>query len=217
LYGHSWHEALSIPEDEDRPIIDDELGTVGDTGDETNIKMYLSDFTTMQQLCTSRNHDEAIFHMTVERLRSFTGSIDDDNDMILGSDDAKNEYSSWHQRMQLCAKDIILSYNPHQLPMKSISNKEMISWLQHPNVVRNIMFYIYESLKLIMKKKTLVIATGRPTLIRMIDVLSGIDVENVNRHDSSESVLLNHEDAAARAIIERSFLPHQKGPKREYA
>ena len=221
LYGNSWHEALSIPEDEGPPA-SDELGTVDDTG-ETNIMMHLLDFTTMQQLCTSRNHDEAIFHMAVERLRSFTGSSDDDdNETILSSDGAKNEYNSWNRKMQMCAKDIISSYNPHQLPMKSIGNKEMISWFQNPNAVRNIMFYTSESLKLIMKKRNLVIATGRPTLQRMIDVLSGIDVENAQRQEgsdraSSESVVLNHEDAAARAIIERSFLPHQKGPKREYS
>jgi hypothetical protein len=223
LHGNSWHEALSILEDEGLPL--DEPGTVDDTtgGDETNIVMYLSDFTTMQQLRTSQNHDEAIFQLAVDRLRSFTGSGDeDDNEMILGSNDSKNEYNSWNRRMQICAKDIISSYNPHQLPMKSIGNKEMISWLQNPNAVRNIMFYTCESLKLIMKKRNLVIATGRPTLKRMIDVLAGIDVENVQRqdgidHDSSESVVLNHEDAAARAVIERSFLPHQKGPKREYS
>jgi hypothetical protein len=94
LYGNSWHEALSIPEDEAPPL--EQLGTDDNTGDETNIMMYLSDFTTMQQLCTSRNHDEAIFHMAIDRLRSFTGSSgdDDDNEMILGSDDAKNEYNS---------------------------------------------------------------------------------------------------------------------------
>lgn len=45
-----------------------------------------------------------------------------------------------------------------------------------------------------MKKRNLLIATGQPTLHKMIDVLSGVDVENVQRqngihHDSSESLV----------------------------
>jgi hypothetical protein len=158
LYGDKWHDALSIPEHESPPL---ELGTgngnLADIADENNITMYLLDNARLQQLCTSRNHDEANFYEAVERLRSFTGGRDEDDieKMLGSSDDAKNEYNSWNRNIQICVKDIIASYNPHQLPMKSIGNKEMISWIQNPNAVRNVMFYTCESLKLIMKKKIL--------------------------------------------------------------
>jgi hypothetical protein len=88
------------------------------------------------------------------------------------------------------------------------------------NADGNVVLYTSNSLKFIMKKKNLVITTGRLTLRRMIDMLSGMDVENVQMQQersvyaNNESVVLNHKaDAAARAIVERSFLPHQKSPQ----
>jgi hypothetical protein len=109
----------------------------------------------------------------------------------------------------------------HRKP--KISKLELTSWLMSPNVRREFLFYNTEGLKACMRDRNLQFASGRYTNNRMVDALSGTDNSGIgtcsdsnNTEDALASGVFSPTNAATKAILEKSFLPHMKGISREY-
>ena len=98
-----------------------------------------------------------------------------------------------------------------KLSTENSQQKEFARWLQSTNSRREYLFHSTNSLKNLVSSKNVRIK-GRKTIDRMIDALAGIVVGS----DEGESLRRNDPlDEAIKAIISKSFLPHQKGETRE--
>jgi hypothetical protein len=102
------------------------------------------------------------------------------------------------------------------------SRSDLTQWLMSPNAKREFLFLNTKGLKSRMHDRNLQFASGRCTNHRMIDALAGIDnSETTGRNvghttNDTHSGVLSPKDAATKAILEKSFLPHMKGISRDY-
>ena len=85
--------------------------------------------------------------------------------------------------------------------------KELVRWVQYPNAKREYMFCTGDALKNLIRTRRIKMRGTSRTIERMIDALSVPPGE--------AEVELAPKEAAIEAILQRSFLPHQKGPARE--
>ena len=111
-------------------------------------------------------------------------------------------------------------YRKNNLP-----TKELYSWLQKPNSVRNFLFYKAQGLKDLMAARGIELVAAPKTIPNMIDSLAGASSVEVRRTTSGpENQLsmaqtgdeLSPQDEATRAVLTKSFLPHRKGQTREH-
>ena len=111
----------------------------------------------------------------------------------------------------------LLSEHVHAPFRKAATKQDLIGWLQEPNSTRSYWFYKSGGLKALISARGISLGTGRKTMDQMRDALAGrnIVIGTATRTISGGSVLTPN-DAAAKAILEKSFLPHQKGQKREH-
>ena len=119
--------------------------------------------------------------------------------------------------------EILAGHVPYR-HRKKVAHKELVSWLQQPNSIRSYMLYKNAGLKELMTAKGLCFPpeTGRVNAQQMIDALAGIpgsgavDRESLAVEEASANEDLDAKSEAIQSILNKSFLPHQKGQNREY-
>ena len=198
----------------------------------------LADFISSYNLVTNEDDPEFIvgYQSALDKLKEFVvplvvedTSIVLDNDenvsadgKVLSEEEVDTAFArggSWSASDKQQVKKILASFNPHNLDMKRISNAMLKEWLQRPNAYREIMFYTSESLKTMMQRKKMAFASGRMTMSRMVEALSGTTLAGLETDDGdgvAADTVITSAEAVKRAILEKSFLPHQKGSKREH-
>jgi hypothetical protein len=87
------------------------------------------------------------------------------------------------------------------------AEKELVRWIQYPNAKREYMFCTPDALKNLIRTRRIQTRGPSRSIEKMIDALSAPPGE--------VEVDLEPKEAAMEAILQRSFLPHQKGPARE--
>ena len=98
----------------------------------------------------------------------------------------------------------------------------LTAWLQQPNSRRNFLFYKTPGLKSVIEAKGLKLQKGKKTIADMIDLLALSPQQQREQHQAarhgtpSDTVLSEPKDLVIKAMLEKSFLPHQKGPAPEY-
>ena len=130
-----------------------------------------------------------------------------------------------------CRKEVLtyLAEHVHEPFRKNNpSNKDLIEWLTASNSTRNYLFYKAAGLRSMIEARHLELETGQKTVAHMIRALAedscaplvpvgGRDEEAPLSASSALSVVERESlDAATKAILERSFLPHKKGKFREH-
>ena len=106
------------------------------------------------------------------------------------------------------------------------SKKDLILWLQKPNLVRNYLFYKANGLKDLMDAKNISVI-GRCNKEDRINALAGMlppdrlvdkgqKGTTTRRTTKKDKLNLLPKEAAIVKMLERSFLPHQKGDAREH-
>ena len=140
--------------------------------------------------------------------------------------------------MSTCLKRAVLAlltehvHVPFRKQTTAVS-KELVSWLQLPNSIRNYWFYKVVGLTALINARglTQLVGGGRKKAEDLRNLLAGNDRGDAvpvppvppPRSDpnnfglSSQTVeQQSYQDAATKAILEKSFLPHQKGKAREH-
>ena len=121
--------------------------------------------------------------------------------------------------------DLLLSPVPDVYTNRNRPNKTLVNWLQSSNKRREFMLYNAAGLKNLLKDRNLKFASGKSTSERILNVLSGEgDEETVpisqntssDNGDASATTPLSIRDETLKEILKKSFLPPQKGTKREY-
>ena len=136
--------------------------------------------------------------------------------------DATSEFNSWSTGAKKSAlKFLKLHVHPDHLK-KSCGYKDVVKWLTKPNAVRNYLFYTSKGLKALMSARKLIFASGHSSVDRMISALANLPGNEAQQSTNNENEGADTSDtmspvaAATRAILVKSFMPHQKGEKREH-
>ena len=215
LYGPTWQEILvpNIVEEKDP----------AEQSDPVEIQS-LADFISSYNLPNEDDREFIFYQSALDKLEEFVVSLvvedrvldDDENSSdgrVLSEEEAGEALArggSWLASDKQQGKLILNSFNPHNLEMKGITNAMLKEWLQRPNAYREVMFYTSESLKTMMQRKKLAFATGRMTMTRMIEALSGTNLDDLHGHNSdadagATSIVITSAEAAKRAILAKSF------------
>ena len=112
---------------------------------------------------------------------------------------------------------------------KNGQTKDLVEWLQNSNPVRNYWFYKSIGLKALIGSKGIELENGRKTICHMREALSqwkessnelgsrlAAISETGERAAADSEEEKKAKDAAIRAILGKSFLPHRKGKAREH-
>ena len=136
--------------------------------------------------------------------------------------EAKSAISLMSASKKREVKQILASFDPYGIG--EMKTPDPLKWLSTSICERDIIFYKSNALKTIMKRKDLRFTTGTPTIEQMIKAISGVDTSGVdsisNRHSTSNSNATGTNSSAKeetiKIILTKSFMPHQKGQKREH-
>ena len=116
----------------------------------------------------------------------------------------------------------LLSMHVHEEFRRNGTTKDLVGWLQQTNPTRNFLFYKAAGLRALVQAKGIVLENGRKKSEDMVRALAegGQPIQVPDTVTTSVEGGLNFEqeakDAATKAILEKSFLPHRKGRAREY-
>ena len=114
----------------------------------------------------------------------------------------------------------LLAEHVNQEHRKTPSAKDLIGWIHQPNVVQNYWFYKAAGLKALISARGMTLTSGRKSIEEMREVLAGVNdsllvtpmEEEITRNDDNEEgsdeSFCNAKDEAAKAILQKSFLPH---------
>ena len=101
-----------------------------------------------------------------------------------------------------------------------VAKKDLVGWLMKPNKIRNFWFYKATGLKDLAKLKGLDLGKGRKTIDQLREILANPSEHCRGPGEESQrkngKMKLPPREAATQAILEKSFLPHQKGKAREH-
>ncbi len=199
-----WRSALDLG-----PADNDEDDATDEDEDEERVKIdeYFQNF-----ILSDEDHSsEAAFHF----VQPFVA-----NDTRTEADEARDLASGLNLPV-LSAVVKILSDRVAQQQRKRPSTKksmqkEIEKWLTLANAEREFMFLSTQTLKDMILKRGIKIK-GSKTIDSMIKALALFESGEVSQANVEAAAIanLNPEQAAMRAILERSFLPHQKGEQRE--
>ena len=152
------------------------------------------------------------------------GANDDEDDSIEGpivcpnEDAAKEAMPTNSHVIREMLK--ILGDHVHETYRKKGSRKDLVEWFMRTNSARTYQFFSSKGLSEIMNARQMKFASGRRTVAKMINALSGEQegvIHGANQEqDQQQNDGLSPEDAIIQAVLTKSFLPHQKGVKREY-
>ena len=99
--------------------------------------------------------------------------------------------------------------------------KDLHSWLQKPNSVRNFLFFKAQGLKDLIAARGIELDGASRTIPNMLEALVSFEVAQRNTARTPPNPVpaknkLNPKDEATQAVLEKSFLPHRKGQAREH-
>ena len=148
------------------------------------------------------------------------------NPIIVGSETEAKDIVTNKLRTANAKKGVINILTSH-VPLryrKKLTTKDIHLWLQKPNSVRTYMFYKIAGLKELMKERELCFppGTGRVAASQMIDALAGIpgsgavDQASLAVEGPEPEEELDAKGEVIKSILNKSFLPHQKGANREF-
>ena len=154
-----------------------------------------------------------------------TTAANNDQGKVLSEAEAKNEIRSWTPSQKKLALKILAEVVPEHLRKSaSLQPKDLVSWLQSPNSARPLLFCSHKALKNMMDKRNIVL-TGRSSIAKMINGLAGIaNADGSPSTKEKEGTAKKPKDIddlgpklnTIKNILVKSFLPHQKGDKRQY-
>ena len=136
--------------------------------------------------------------------------------------DATAEFNSWTTGAKKSALKFLKLHVHKDHVKKSCGYKDVVKWLTKPNAVRNYLFYTSKGLKALMSARKLTFASGPSSVDRMISALANLPGNEAQQSTNSANEGADASDtmsptaAATRAILAKSFMPHQKGEKREH-
>ena len=144
-----------------------------------------------------------------------------DGMFFLNENDAASEFNRWSTGAKKSALKFLKLHVHSDHLKKSVGYKDVVKWLQSPNAVRNYLFYTSKGLKALMSARKLTFASGHASVDRMISALAGLpgnEAQQITNEDqgADTSDAMSPVAAATKAILVKSFLPHQKGEKREH-
>jgi hypothetical protein len=231
LYGNDWMKILNLTpatppleesndgasegSSERQNNDDDQPGA--DPFDPPCIKDYL---------CDGIAYDESIVCAREKLLSFVVPDVDNDNDkdgMCLSAQEAKEEYATWSRETRVAALKLLVDHVHKEHQKSNPSKANVLMWLQKSNPIRDYLFYSSSALKIMMNKKGIMFApgSGHISMDRRIAALAGVipscSDELIQRTaNNGRDTPVTSKEATIRALLEKSFLPHQKGKNREY-
>lgn len=206
----------NLPEERDAEEVNAEVVTnqVSNVGDQESVDHELQTIEDFVQslILTDENDSQGTPEPAFIFLQQFV-----ENDIATSSTEAEDMTAALDDDTLSAIIQLLSNRLPVQkrkkFPSKSGMQKEIKKWLQCSNAKREFMLYTTQSLKDMVSERKIKVR-GSKTIDRMIDVLAaslGSETTNV------EAIVANlsPSGAAIRAILQRSFLPHQKGAARE--
>ena len=239
LFGSRWRLALGLHETEhnDNDNVNDEAS---DSNEESAYELFIRNFdcTTLHGLQDGRYLEAAIpealsFAKSCVLSDHFednyaeSSSEESSEDEVEGQQaeqgrgicqseaEAKEKLRMLEGMAKKCLYGILLEYVPE--PERCNDNRlqsELLTWLQKPNCIRQYMFRSNVSLKKLVREKGVKVV-GRQTINSMVNALAGVAVPT-DGGAAEEETPSNPEESVIKAVLKKSFLPHQKGAAREY-
>ena len=177
----------------------------------------------------NEDNDEGI---TTDNHESARGKV------IESEIEAKEIISNLSARQRKSISSFLCEHVPQTFRVSTISKKDMILWLMKENATRNYLFYKPAGLKHLMTERGIP-TTGRGSREKKIEALVSFDMiaSSSSPNDAEENQINSEEiqapttcplavvegnslselqEKAVKKILERSFLPHQKGEQRDH-
>lgn len=241
LYGNDWRSALNITDPATVPAAETSA-TDGDGNaalhEEDDLRHTRSVHDYVANLPIPEEEDE-VAQDALEFLKKFVccdgndggGALDDSRDeeeededqegLIIETEvEAKQVVNQLHSSVKKCILKYLVSNISRPAYQKAnLSNKDLVSWLQKPNSQRTYLFYKSNGLKDLISARSIDLPQGQKTISHMVAALARPWQHLATNNDASngtQDALQAAKDDATRAILEKSFLPHQKGKAREH-
>jgi hypothetical protein len=228
LYGNDWKTVLNVDDKSNQmptqrtndSNVDDAAGT---------LETYLYNIIP--------NEDDPASTAALHILKAYVGNSGNDSvdngithrlkeTIINSKDEADTIIRELSNPIRLAMIKLLLGHikaEQHRKP--KYSRGDLTQWLMSPNAKREFLFLNTEGLKSCMRDRNLQFSSGRCTNHRMINALAGIVDNNIDAstgrsfggtNNGTHFGVLSPKEAATKAILEKSFLPHMKGSAREY-
>jgi len=233
MYGEeNWKEALNLPDPavapagEDNVTNDFDSVSSNDHGDEDplkprSVREYLINFIPAE--------DQDFERLAMVFLKKYVlgdGDVDptdehNDSDfkrVIAIETEAKIVVEGLANQVRRAILKILPLQIKHEPYRGKMTKADLCVWLQKPNDTRNFLCYKSVGLKALMAARSLTLANGPKTSARMVEALAGVPgvaieaAPTANEEDVEDT---SPRAAAIRAILEKSFLPFQKGKARD--
>ncbi len=241
LYGPSWEDILLPNQADNTPPLQNE----NETDDEADnfippptIHKYINEIIPPE--------GDLPTYQALRFIKKYVGSLSPDSDEEEDSDsdeeagiegsvvqDARKakeivdnlDGPTRKQVLSLLGKHVQQNHRKNQ-----INRKDLEAWLLEPNHIRNFWFYKHSGLKELAQAQGLDLGKGRKTIGDLRKILANpadhqpaaeiaetaTTQQGGRRRTTKQRTKLPPKDEATRAILERSFLPHQKGKAREH-
>ena len=207
LYGNGYRAALNLGEE-------DTTAPSNETSDEENDNVSSSQ--SIENFVEEFIHVDEDDHSSVAAFNLIQSYVS--NDKVEEVQANAEEMATALSKPTLTAVVTLLLERLPRSQQKKVATekamqKEIAKWLQSPNIRREFMFRTTNNLKDLIGRKNIKVR-GSKTIERMIDALAGTG-DQTPLPNAEQEIYLEPADAAIKAIISKSFLPHQKGEARE--
>lgn len=235
LYGAEWREKLGIGQN-DEEMLDDVVYDNNASSDNGQGQGYETGVLPLCQYLQNYVCDDnaADSQRALQFLKSYIGitrletaRTTDGNDDEVHADgvtaaslsDAKQIICGETKTTIKVVIDILKGRIPESKRTKKTTS-ELEKWLQKPNLIREYLFYTKAALEEMMNQRSMKLkASCSASIDKIIDALAGISIQDVvtrTEEDDENEKYMNPVDEAIKSMLEKSFLPHQKGTEREY-
>ena len=191
---------------------------------------------------TVSDEDDESTYFALNFLREYVGGLqaaesehedesedadEDENERVVGSvHEAQGIVNDLANGVRKKVLSLLTAHvKPSHRKSAAATKKDLVGWLQQSNKVRNFWFYKINGLKEVAESMGLNLGKGRKTADQIRAILASPREHRQQQQEQQEQEaatystnadLLLPKEAAIRAILEKSFLPHQKGRAREY-
>ena len=227
-----------VDQSEDANATDVEESDVnhGDPYDRPSIKDFLERFEITEE-------DEINQRTAIEFLKMFVGLPNDyegaeeyhvnhestgpSEIVVEGKVEAREivqDLNLWQKHFAVRALNTKLHPEHRREENKLNPSADLVKWLQMENFSRDYFYYRNNHLKMFMQKRGLrLVGGGRATMEKYINALAGkggAENQDINDGEGQGTAtvpqqVMTTKEATIYAVLERSFLPHQKGARRE--
>ena len=227
LYGETeWRDKLKII----TPAIEEASGGNEEFTEEPEVESLTGYVKRRCQQHADEGTIESIESQAFSLLNYYSNETTEnpDGNFELNEQGAKEKLKTQPKDVKRSALQILTSRISNPEHRKNANNGDLVQWLMKTNAEREFLFYKASGLKTLLKEKGMKFApcSGAVTIDRLIGALSGKNLDGVivptNQDDddegesNTEELNLDPKAAATRSILQKSFLPHQKGKLREH-